>query len=56
MALLFPRPGELRVADWSEIDFDNAIWAIPARRTKMRRDHRIPLPKQALAILHDLNA
>ena len=54
MALLFPRPGELRAAEWSEIDFDAAAWAIPASRTKMRRDHRIPLPAQALVILQDL--
>ena len=55
MALLFPRPGELRAAAWSEIDLDDAIWAIPASRTKMRRDHRIPLPSQALTILRELH-
>ncbi|UZF93172.1 tyrosine-type recombinase/integrase [Bosea sp. NBC_00550] len=51
MALLFPRPGELRLAEWSEFDLDAAEWIIPAKRTKMRRPHRVPLPKQALAIL-----
>ena len=54
MALLFPRPGELRAAKWSEFDFENAVWTIPAERTKMRRAHRIPLSPQALAILTDL--
>lgn len=54
MALLFPRPGELRGATWTEFDLDNAIWAIPAERAKMRRPHRIPLSRQALAILRDL--
>lgn len=54
MALLFPRPGELRMAEWKEIDFANAIWTIPAARAKMRREHRVPLPKQAIAILRDL--
>lgn len=54
MAFLFPRPGELRAAHWSEFDFDNAIWTIPAERTKMRRPHRIPLPAQAVAILKEL--
>jgi len=51
MALLFPRPGELRLAEWTEFDFDAAHWVIPGKRTKMRRPHRVPLPKQALAIL-----
>ena len=54
MALLFPRPGELRLAEWSEFDFDKAIWTIPAARTKMRREHRVPLPRQAIAILEGL--
>jgi integrase len=51
MALLFPRPGELRLATWSEFDAGRALWVIPAERTKMRRDHHVPLPKQALNIL-----
>ena len=55
MALLFPRPGELRAAQWQEFDLDQAIWTIPAERTKMRRPHRSPLPKQVLDILRDLH-
>ncbi|KAB2716913.1 tyrosine-type recombinase/integrase [Brucella intermedia] len=55
MALLFPRPGELRQAEWKEFDLDAAVWAIPAARAKMRREHRKPLPKQAVAILRDLH-
>lgn len=51
MAYLFPRPGELRMAEWREFDLDNAIWTIPAARMKMRREHKVPLPRQALAIL-----
>lgn len=51
MAYLFPRPGELRMAEWSEFDLANATWTIPAKRTKMRREHRVPLPRQALTIL-----
>jgi integrase len=51
MTLLFPRPGELRMAEWSEFDLDAAIWTIPAARAKMRRPHRIPLSRQAVAIL-----
>ncbi len=42
--ILFPRPGELRAAEWSEFDLDAAIWTVPANRTKMRRPHRVPLP------------
>lgn len=52
--ILFPRPGELRAAEWHEFDFDNAVWTIPAERTKMRREHRIPLPHQALGILRGI--
>lgn len=54
MAILFPRPGELRQATWSEFNLDKATWVIPASRTKMRREHRVPLPRQAVAILRDL--
>ncbi|WP_377291522.1 tyrosine-type recombinase/integrase [Rhizobium sp. SG2393] len=56
MALLYPRPGELRQAQWSEIDFGKSIWTLPAVRMKMRREHRKPLSKQALSILEDLRA
>jgi integrase len=54
LALLFPRPGELRLARWSEFDFEKAVWEIPAGRTKMRKLHRIPLCPQALAVLSEL--
>ena len=54
LPLLFPRPGELRLATWAEFDLDKAISSIPAERMKMRRPHRVPLPPQALAILLDL--
>ena len=53
-ALLFPRPGELRLASWAEFDLDGAEWAVPAGRMKMRREHRVPLPRQAVTILRDL--
>ena len=54
MAILFSRPGELRMAEWSEFDLDKAIWSIPAHRAKMRREHRMPLPRQAVAVLERL--
>jgi integrase len=56
LAHTFPRPGELRLAEWSEFDLDGAIWRIPAARTKMRKPHAIPLSTQALAILAELRA
>ncbi|MGD9883694.1 MAG: tyrosine-type recombinase/integrase [Reyranella sp.] len=56
LPLVFVRPGELRQARWSEVSFDEAVWRIPAERTKMRREHLVPLPRQALAILRELHA
>jgi integrase len=52
--LVFVRPGELRKAEWTEFDLDRAEWRIPAAKMKMRRPHRVPLSKQALAIVRDL--
>jgi integrase len=54
LPMVFTRPGELRLAEWREFDLDKAIWTIPAQRTKMRREHQVPLAHQALAILADL--
>jgi integrase len=50
---VFQRPGEIRKAEWSEIDFEKALWTIPAERMKQRQPHRIPLSRQALAILRE---
>ena len=50
------RPGELRMAKWSEFDLDNAVWKIPAERMKMRRPHEAPLSRQVLAYLEELFA
>lgn len=55
LPLVFVRPGELRRAEWSEFDLEAAEWVIPASRTKMRRDHVVPLSTQAVAILEDLH-
>ena len=54
LAILAQRPGEIRHAKWEEIDFANKVWSIPAKRMKMRRDHVVPLPDQAIALLDDL--
>ncbi len=51
---VFTRPGELRLARWQEVDWDNAIWNVPAERTKMRRAHAVPLSRQSLSLLHQL--
>ncbi len=50
------RPGELRMAEWSEFELDNAVWKIPAERMKMRRPHQVPLSRQVLAYLKELFA
>lgn len=55
MALLACRPGELRQAKWSEFDLGGGVWSVPAERMKMRRPHRVPLPKQAVVILKELH-
>jgi integrase len=54
MVLLYPRPGELRLATWPEFDLEKAVWAIPAERTKMRREHVKPLPPLAVKIIKAL--
>lgn len=53
-ALTAPRPGELRHATWDEFDLKSGVWRIPAGHTKLRREHRIPLAPQAVAILRDV--
>lgn len=52
---VFVRPGELRQAQREEIDLDSATWTIPAEKMKMKRDHVVPLSRQAVAILRDLH-
>ncbi|WP_204368345.1 tyrosine-type recombinase/integrase [Xanthomonas phaseoli] len=54
MLLTFVRTVELRNAQWSEIDLDQAIWRIPAERMKMREPHIVPLSKQAVELLKEL--
>lgn len=52
--LLFVRPGELRQAEWSEIDLDSGEWNIPAEKMKTRLPHLVPLATQSLSILGEL--
>lgn len=60
--MLLQRPGELRAAEWSEIDLEGALWTIPAARMKRTKDgkengdpHLVPLPRQAIEILKGLH-
>jgi|ERR1017187_1380536 integrase len=54
--LTFVRPGELRHATWSEFDLDHAEWRIPAERMKMREQHIVPLSRQAVEMLRELQS
>ena len=49
----FQRPGEIRQMRWQDIDFDEALWSIPAETMKMKRPHLVPLPTQAIKLLED---
>jgi integrase len=49
--LVFVRPGELRTAEWAEIDLDAAEWRIPGSKMKMKVDHLVPLSRQAVELL-----
>ena len=60
--LVFQRPGELRMAEWSEIDLDAGLWLIPSERMKRTEQaktsgnaHPVPLSAQAVAILRELH-
>ena len=53
--LVFVRPGELRKAEWTEINFDESLWEVPSRRMKMKREHLIPLSRQAIQILKEIH-
>lgn len=54
--LVFVRPGELRGAEWTEVDLDKAEWCIPASRMKIGLDHIVPLSMQAVEILREIRA
>ncbi len=54
--LVFVRPGELRHAEWSEINLDGAMWTIPGGKMKGNRDHMVPLSRQAVEILRGLHS
>lgn len=54
LSLTALRPGELRMAEWEEIDEAKAVWTVPAHRAKMRRPHAVPLSRQSLGYLKEL--
>lgn len=56
LPLTVVRVSELANAPWSEFDLDNALWIIPAERMKMNREHRVPLSRQAVEALRELQA
>ncbi|GGC11569.1 integrase [Novosphingobium endophyticum] len=53
---VFVRPGELRHARWDEINFEAALWTIPAEKMKMRKPHHVPLSRQSIAILQEIQS
>ena len=53
-SLVFVRPGELRTAEWAEIDLDAGEWRIPGSKMKMKVDHLVALSSQALEILRSM--
>ena len=54
LALTFVRPANIRQMEWSELDFEERLWKIPAEKMKMSNAHIVPLSKQAIEILKDL--
>ena len=56
LILTAARSGEVRGAEWAEVDFEQAIWTIPASRMKAKRQHRVPLSGPALASLKEARA
>lgn len=51
---LWQRPGMIRKMEWQELDLDSGLWTVPAPKMKMRDEHVVPLPFQAIALLRDL--
>jgi integrase len=54
LTLTAARSGEVRGAQWNEIDLAKKIWVVPADRMKAKREHRVPLSAQAIALLKSL--
>ena len=52
--LLFARPGELRNMRWADLDLKAGLWMLPAARMKMRQEHIVPLPAQAIELINGM--
>jgi len=53
---VFVRPGELRHAEWSEIDLEAGLWTIPAGKMKMRKPHHVPLSRQSVELFREVQS
>ena len=53
LVLTAARSGEVRLAEWCEIDWESGTWTVPASRMKARREHRVPLVSRALEVLSE---
>jgi integrase len=53
-ALTFCRPGEIRTGEWKEINWEKELWDIPEHKMKMKRQHLVPLSRQAIEVLKEL--
>ncbi len=53
---VFVRPGELRHAEWKDIDLPGALWTIPAEKMKMGKEHLVPLSRQSSELLKQIHA
>jgi integrase len=54
LSMLFCRPSELREARWEEFNLQKGTWLIPATRMKTKKEHKVPLPEQAIELLEEL--
>lgn len=55
LILTAARSGEVRGAEWIEIDWEQLVWTIPASRMKAKRQHRVPLSGAAVAVLQEVS-
>jgi integrase len=53
-ALCFTRPGETRHMEWDDLELEQSLWTIPAKKTKMRRSHDVPLSRQAVEVIRGM--
>lgn len=56
LMLTFVRTNELIKAEWKEFDLENKVWVIPASRMKMKRDHLVPLSKEAIEVIQEIQS